>query len=207
MMAATQHRIMVASIPSFCHLWYVNNPTIVCTRCQIVGHRPGKCKAKLVCTFCPKEHLTTEHLCLILSCRKKRSACSQVQRICLLCKLVEHFTGYQECAALEEALSSPPVLGSATPVVADHTSVVGICDSSRGCLRREAAGRPGTPVAPLMVNNSVSSRGLTKVMKRSEVNHNPARHNTEVMVSRLDNVEIPLYFLCAFHNTTVYSFT
>lgn len=67
-MAATQPRIMVAGRPSFCCLWRENNPTIVCTRCQIVGHRPGECRAKPVCAFCHKVHLTTKHLCPVMSC-------------------------------------------------------------------------------------------------------------------------------------------
>ena len=71
-------------------------------------------------------------------------------------------------------------------MVADHTSVVAVSDLSCGCLWRQAAGRPGTPLAPHIVNNGISSHGLIKVMKQSEVNPNPARHNTGVVIPRLD---------------------
>jgi len=76
------------------------------------------------------------------------------------------------------------VLGPATPVVADHTSVVGVSDLS--CGAKLLGDQPGTPLAPHIVNNGISSHRLIKVMKQSEVNLNPARHNTEVVVPRLD---------------------
>jgi len=49
-----------------------------------------------------------------------------------------------------------------------------------------AAGRPSTPLAPHMINNSVFSVGITRKILRSDVNPDPASHNCEVVVPRLD---------------------
>ena len=120
------------------------------------------------------------------SCKKVGSACEHVRRICLLCNSDDHFSGYRDCAALRGASSSPPMLGTATPVVSDHTSVTGVSDISRGRLRRQAAGRPGTPLAPHMIDKGVCSVGISRRVLRSEIVPDRTIHNGEVVVPRLD---------------------
>jgi len=186
MMAAASPRLIVAGRPRVCRTWREDNPTVVCSQCQTVGHRVGECRNLPVCAFCHGGHLTARHVCPVLSCKKVGTVCAHVQRMCILCHSVDHFTGHRVCSALRGSSSSPPVLGPATPVVADHTSVVGVSDESCGRLRRKAAGRPSTPLAPHMLAKGVSSKGLTRVMTRSEVNPNPANHSREVVVPRLD---------------------
>ena len=185
-MAGSQPKIVVAGRYRFCRMWREDNPTIVCSRCQTVGHYAGECKASAVCAFCHKNHLTTAHVCPVISCAKNGSVCEHMQRICLLCRSVDHFTGHRECDALRGASSSPPNLGPATPVTADHTSVVGVSDISRGRLRRQRAGRPGTPLAPHMIEKGVSAAGITCEMQRSEINPDRSIHGREVVVPRLD---------------------
>jgi len=85
-----------------------------------------------------------------------------------------------------DASSSPAGLRPATPVVADHTSVVGVSDESRGRLRRHTVGRPDTALAPHMINKGVSAKGISRTMLRSEINPDCAVHNKEVRVPRLD---------------------
>ena len=186
MMAAAQPRITVVGRPRVCRLWREDNPTVVCAVCQTVGHRSGECKNKPVCAFCHKDHLTAKHLCPVMSCRKLGTACAHVHRLCLLCNSNDHFTGHRDCDALRGASSSPPGLGPATLVVADHTSVVGVSDESRGRLRRQAASRPGTALAPHMINNGVSAHGIRRSMLRSDINPDRTVHNKEVRVPRLD---------------------
>jgi len=186
LMSAANPRITVAGRPRVCRLWREDNPTVVCSHCQTVGHRAGECRNKPVCAFCDKEHITSGHVCPVMSCRKVGTVCAHVQRICRLCKSVDHFTGFRGCDALRGSSSSPQRLGPSSPVIADHTSVVGVSDVSRGRLRRQAAGRPGTPLATHMVNNGVSSVGISKVMLRSEINPDRTVHNKEVIVPRLD---------------------
>jgi len=170
-----------------CRTWREDNPSIVCTRCQTVGHRPGECRNTPVCAFCFGYHLRSVHKCPVLSCSKVGSACPHVLRQCILCHSDEHFTGHRECAAVRGSSSSPVVLGPATPVVADPTSVLGVSDRSRGRLRRQATWRPGTPLARHMVDNSVSGHGIATIMKRSEINPDRAGHGREVIVPALDN--------------------
>jgi len=185
LMGATQPRIVVAGRPRVCRVWREDNPTVVCARCQTVGHHSGECKNKPVCAFCHKEHTTASHTCPVLSCRKVGTACTHVQRVCLLCNSGDHFTGHRDCAALRGASSSPPKLGPATPVVADHTSVTGVSDGSRGRLRRQAA-RPGSPLASHMVDNGVSGVGISEQKLRSEINPDRSAHTREVVVPCLD---------------------
>jgi len=186
MLMAANPRIVVAGRHRVCRLWREDNPTVVCTSCQTVGHRAGECKNKPVCAFCLGMHLTNTHTCPVLSCKKVGTACEHVKRMCILCHSVDHFTGHRECSALRGSSSSPPVLGPATPVVADHTWVVGVSDMSRGRLRRQRLGRPGTPLAAHMVANGVSSVGISEVKLRSEINPDRSTHNREVVVPRLD---------------------
>ena len=54
MMAAASPRITVAGRPRVCRLWKEDHPTVVCARCQTVGHRAGECKNAPVCAFCHK---------------------------------------------------------------------------------------------------------------------------------------------------------
>jgi len=112
--------------------------------------------------------MTTAHTCPVISCGKVGSACAHVSRRCILCKSDNHFTGHRECAVLRGSSASPPVMGPSTPVVADHTLVVGVSDRSRGRLRRRAAGRPGTPLDEHMVANGISGVGITTVIQLSE---------------------------------------
>jgi len=186
MMGAAQPRINVAGRPRVCRTWREDNPSIVCSRCQTVGHRPGECRNTPVGAFCSGSHLTNMHKCPVLSCGKVGTACPHVNRQCILCHSDAHFTGHRECAAVHGSSSSPIVLSPATPVVADHTSVVGVSDHSRGRLRRQAAGRPGTPLAPHMVDKGVSGHGITKVLQRSDINPDRAGHGREVVVPALD---------------------
>ena len=187
MLAAQQPRIIVAGRSRVCRLWREDHPSIVCTKCQTVGHRVGECKNSPVCTFCHKDHLSASHECPVLSCRKRGTPCSHVRRLCLLCHSEDHFTGHRECVALRgSSRSAPPHLGTATPVVADHTSVVGVSDESRGRLRRQAARRPGTPLAVHMVDNNVAGTGITRILQRSEINPDRTIHNKQVVVPRLD---------------------
>jgi len=154
MMGAAAPHINVAGRPRMCRAWREDNPSIVCSRCQTVGHWPGECRNTPVCAFCFGSHLTNVHKCPVLSCGKVGTACPHVNRQCILCRSNEDFTSHRECAAVRGSSSSPVLLGPATPVVADHTSVVGMIDHSRGRLRRQAAGRPGTPLAPHLVDNA-----------------------------------------------------
>ena len=186
MMAAASPRITVAGRPRVCRLWREDHPTVVCARCQTVGHCAGECKNAPVCAFCHKPHLTTAHICLVSSCKKVGWACEHVRHICLLCNSDDHFSRYRDCAALCGASSSPPMLGTATPVVSDHTSVTGVSDISRGRLRRQAAGHPSTPLAPHMVDKGVSSVGISRRVLRSEIVPDRTIHNREVVVPRLD---------------------
>ena len=186
MMGAAQPRINVSGRPQVCRTWREDNPSIVCSRCQTVGHRPGECRNAPVCAFCFGSHLTNEHKCPVLSCGKVGTVCPHVSRQCILCRSTEHFTGCRECAAVRGSSSSPVVLGPATPVVADPTSVVGVSDHSRGRLRRQAAGRPGTPLAPHMVDNGISGHGITEILQRSDINPGRADHSREVVVPALD---------------------
>ena len=185
-MGAAQPRITVAGWSRMCRAWRDDNPTIVCSQCQTVGHRPGECKNTPVCAFCHGSHLTSGHTCPVLSCKKVGTVCTHVSQRCILCHSGNHFTGHRECAALGGSSSSPEVLGPATPVVADHSSVVGVSDQSRGRLQRQDAGRPGTPLAPHMINNGVSSKGITRILQRSEVNPDQANHSREVVIPALD---------------------
>jgi len=186
MMNAASPRIVVAGRHRVCRAWREDCPTVVCGRCQTVGHRIGECRNSPACAFCHGGHLTSGHVCPVLSCKKVGTACEHVKRMCILCHSVDHFTGHRECSALRGSSSSPPVLGLATPVVADHTSVVGVSDMSRGRLRREGRGRPGTPLAAHMVANGVSHVGISEVRLRSEINPDRSTHNREVVVPRLD---------------------
>ena len=78
------------------------------------------------------------------------------------------------------------MLDTATPVVSDHTSVTGVSDILRGRLRRQAAGHPGTPLAPHMVDKGVSSVGISRRVLRSEIVPDRTIHNREVVVPHLD---------------------
>jgi len=186
MLKAANPRLVVAGRHRVCRVWREDNPTVVCNSCQTVGHRAGECRNKPVCAFCLGMHLTNTHTCPVMTCRKVGTACEHVRRMCILCHSVDHFTGHRECSALRGSSSSPPVLGPATPVVADHTSVVGVSDMSRGRLRRQRHGRPGTPLAAHMVATGVSSVGISEVKLRSEINPDRSTHNREVVVPRLD---------------------
>jgi len=186
MLHAANPRLVVAGRNRVCRVWREDNPTVVCTSCQTVGHRAGECRNKPVCAFCMGMHLMNTHVCAVLSCKKVGTVCEHVRRMCILCHSVDHFTGHRECSALRGSSSSPPVLGPATPVVADHTSVVGVSDMSRGRLRRARHGRPGTPLAAHMVATGVSAVGISEVRLRSEINPDRSTHNREVVVPRLD---------------------
>jgi len=185
-MGCNDPRLVVAGRPRRCRMWREDTPTVVCDKCYTVGHRSGECRSKPACAFCHGGHLTAHHKCPVLSCRKVGTVCPHVNRSCLLCHSDEHFAGHRDCAALRGSSSSPPVLGNATPVVADHTSVVGVSDASRGRLRRQAAGRPGTPLASHMINNGISGVGITEIKPRSEINPSRADHGREVFLSRPD---------------------
>jgi len=106
MMAASQPRIVVSGRPRACRMWRDDNPTVVCSKCQTVGHCQGECRNRPVCAFCHGAHLTTGHVCPVLSCKKVGIACDHVQRMCIQCHSVDHFTGHRECSALRGS-SSP----------------------------------------------------------------------------------------------------
>jgi len=186
MMAVGNPRLVVCGRPRPCRLWREDSPAVVCNKCCMVGHRTGECRNKPVCAFCHKEHMTSRHECPVMSCRKVGTACSHVRRVCILCHSGEHFAGHRDCVALRGSSSSPPVVGPSTPVVADHTSVVGVSDRSRGRLRRQAAGRPGSTLAEHMVDNGVSGVNISEVKLRSELNPDRAIHNREVVLPRLE---------------------
>jgi len=179
-------RLGVAGRPRTCRMWREDTPTIVCDRCYTVGHRSGECRSKPACAFCHGGHLTAHHKCPVLSCRKVGTACPHVNRSCLLCHSDEHLAGPCDCAALRGSSSSPPAWGNATPVVADHTSVVGVSDASRGRFRRQAAGWPGTPLAPHMISNGISGVRITEIKPRSVINPDLSAHNRDVVVPRPD---------------------
>jgi len=186
MMKAASPRIVVAGCHRVCWMWREVNPTVVCGTCQTVGHRAGECRNKPVCAFCHGMHLTRRHACPVLSCKKIGTVGPHVSRMCILCHLADHFTGHQECSALRGSSSSPPVLGPATPVIADHTSDVGVSDRSRGRLRRQALDRPGTPLAKHMTDNTISHVAISEVKLRSDINPDRGSHNRQVVVPRLD---------------------
>jgi len=180
LMAGSSPRLVVSGRQRQVRILKKHHPTIVCIGCQTVGHKGAECHNKAICAFCRKEHITADHKYLVTSCGAVGAVCAHVRRGCILCGMKDHFTGHLECAALRGSSSSPPVMGTAAALVANHTSVTGMADSCRNDLNHEQRSLGRTPLADVMMANNASVKNIREVVPIQSI-RNPA-HNRVVSI-------------------------
>ena len=146
-------KMLIAERKRFGRVWREKTDTSICDRCCTVGHTLPECKGKPVCRWCRKEHLSTEHKCPIVDCpAPKGVSCMHCKRICNLCELDAHYTGFRECTVLRNR-STPPKYGKATQMESDNTSANGVNDRSRNRFRITNPTTRKTPVDEQLRNN------------------------------------------------------
>jgi len=168
-MGKDEPKILVGGRKRFCRVWRERTETVVCDKCCEVGHTMPECKAKPVCRWCRKEHLSTENKCPIVDCpAPKGMACMHCRKVCRLCDETTHYTGYRECTVLRNRRSTPPRYGKSTPMEGDNTSANGVNDRSRNRFQITDKTTRKTPVDEQLRNNlSKGDRTTIPKVKRS----------------------------------------
>jgi len=156
MLAKETPRMIVSGKPRICRAWREENNSVLCTRCMKIGHVGAGCKAKPVCMYCRKDHVSTEHRCSVTGCVNNADGCKHYQVWCMQCESNEHLSGHKECPAIRKSSNSPSRLGPNTPVVSDHTSVTGVADSTRNRERNKSKTGRGTPLIEQQSRGNVS---------------------------------------------------
>jgi len=128
-----------------------------------------ECKAKPVCRWCRKEHLSTEHKCPIMDCPALQGvACMHCRKVCRLCDETTHYTEYRECTVLRNQRSTLPKYGKVTTTEGDNTTVNGINDRSRNWFQITDKFTRKTPVDEQLRDNlSRNDRTTIPKVKRS----------------------------------------
>lgn len=80
------------------------SPSSQCQICQGFGHHTDKCRNKMACKFCGKDHLSKDHLCS--QCGTKGRPCSHLIPYCVNCKK-SHQADTKSCEIREYITSSP----------------------------------------------------------------------------------------------------
>jgi len=80
------------------------SPTTQCTNCQQFGHAADRCRNKVACSICSRNHPTANHRCN--HCPAKGRKCIHSTLQCANCKQA-HTSDDSQCEALQ-ALQSPP---------------------------------------------------------------------------------------------------
>ena len=172
-------KLIVGGRNRFCRVWRENAGTVICDKCLKTGHGGAECRSKAVCKWCRKDHHTSIHKCPIVDCAApKGMCCMHCTRMCTLCDKTDHYTGYRECSVLQNARSTPPRYGKATPVDDDANAVDGITDNSR--LRLEKAGREirKTPIGEQAANLKQEGDNMTRPTNRIRSSSSPPTNSS-----------------------------
>jgi len=136
-MGRKELKVKVEGRNRYCRIWRENAGTVVCDKCLKIGHGGMKCRNKMVCRWCRKEHYTSQHKCPIVECDAAKGVnCIHCSKMCTLSDKVDHFTGYRECSVLREVRNIPPKYNQALLIKSDPISVKGVMDNSKTRFNR-----------------------------------------------------------------------
>ena len=121
--ARREPKMLVGGRLRFCRVWRERLDMVKCNRCLSVRYTLPEFKVTLVCRWCEKSHLSTEHKCPIVDCAAPKGMfCQHCPKDCMLCGQKDHFMGFRECDVLKGTTTTLPRYGPATPVEADNPS-------------------------------------------------------------------------------------
>ena len=179
MLGRNNPKIIVGGRTKFCRVWRENAGTVICDKCLKTGHGGAECRSKAVCKWCRKDHHTSIHKCPIVDCAApKGMCCMHCTRMCALCDKTDHYTGYRECSVLQNARSTPPKYGKATPVDDDANAVDGITDTSRLRLDKADKDIRKTPMGEQASNLKQIGDNTTRPTRRLRSSSSPPSNSS-----------------------------